>query len=63
MSNEEILEEIYHEIHKLGIFQEFCEIVEKIQKKDVKKSHYEIVENVYHDLITNGKIKSLQIVT
>jgi hypothetical protein len=58
MSNEEILEEIYHEIHKLGMFHEFCEIVETIQKKDIKKSHNEIVQFIYHDMIQNGKIKS-----
>ena len=58
MSNEEILEEIYYEIHKMGLFNQFCEVVEKIQKKDSKMSHQEVVNNVYHELKIHGELKS-----
>jgi hypothetical protein len=52
MSNEEILEEIYIEIHKLGLFNEFCEKVNFLQKKESKTSHYDIAQNVYQEMIT-----------
>jgi hypothetical protein len=55
MSNEEILEEIYGDAHKCGVFNEFIDEVNKMLKTS-NSTIYEITEQVYHEFKQKGLI-------
>jgi hypothetical protein len=55
MTNEEILEEIYFQVHKSGIFNEFINEVNKLLKL-TKQTLYEIVNKVYYEFVSKGLI-------
>lgn len=58
MSNEEILEEIYFEIHKLGLFTEFSDKVNSLLKLDSKASQYDIVQKLYQEMVIGNETRS-----
>lgn len=55
MTNEEILEEIYFQVHKSGIINEFINEVNKLLKL-TKQTLYEIVNKVYYEFVSKGLI-------
>jgi predicted translin family RNA/ssDNA-binding protein len=58
MTNEEIVEEIYHEAYELGFIEELRKKVDtlRVSVENAKLSHYEIVYKAYHLLKTEGLI-------
>lgn len=61
MSNEEILEEIYFEVHRHDLLDVFTNEVNRIKKTENKKTIYEIVTDVYHNFLKEGIIKDYSI--
>ena len=55
MTNEEILEEIYVQVHISGLFNEFTNEVNRLLKL-TKLTIYEIVNKVYYDFVSKGLI-------
>jgi hypothetical protein len=55
MTNEEILEEIYVQVHISGLFNEFTNEVNRLLKL-TKLTIYEIVNKVYYEFVSKGLI-------
>jgi len=49
MSNEELLEELYHKAYNKGFIDTFRLEIEKLRKTNSKKSHIEIAEQAYRN--------------
>lgn len=61
MSNEEILEEIYFVVHKHNLLDVFTNEVNRVKNIEGKKTIYEVVNDVYHNFVSEGVIKDYSI--
>jgi len=57
MTNEELIEELYHKAHKKGFFNELHEKVNELNKNKLFKCRHEMVRTAYDEL---KKIKLAQ---
>ena len=57
MTNEELIEELYHKAHKKGFFSELHEKVDELKKSKKFKCGHELVRTAYDEL---KKIKLAQ---
>ena len=58
MSNEEILEEIYFDVRKNNVLDEFSDEVNKVIKSTNQRTLYDIVSEIYYNFISKGLIKN-----
>jgi hypothetical protein len=50
MTNEELIEELYHKAHKKGFFNELHEKVDQLKKTKQFKCGHELVRTAYDEL-------------
>ena len=57
MTNEELIEELYHKAHTKGFFNELHEKVDELNQKNKFKCRHELVRTAYNEI---KKIKLAQ---
>ena len=57
MTNEELIEELYHKAHTKGFFNELHDKVEELKKQNRSKHDHELVRTAYNEI---KKIKLAQ---
>ena len=50
MTNEELIEELYHKAHAKGFFHELQDKVRELNKKNTFKCRHEMVRTAYNEL-------------
>lgn len=55
MTNEEIIEELYAQAHRFGVFNEFINEINRLISV-TKQTMYEIVTKVYYQFVNEGLI-------
>jgi hypothetical protein len=56
MTNEEYIEEILIVAHQQGVRDEILNQVDKVMKQNYSKSFYEVIHEVFYNLVREGKI-------
>ena len=52
MTNEELIEELYHKAHVKGFFHELHEKVKQIKQSGIKECEHRLVQRAYSELKT-----------
>jgi len=50
MTNEELIEELYHKAHAKGFFHELHDKVKEVKKSGIKKCEHRLVQRAYSEL-------------
>ncbi len=50
MTNEELIEELYHKAHAKGFFHELHEKVKEVKQSGIKECEYRLVQRAYSEL-------------
>ena len=60
MTNEELIEELYHKAHAKGFFHELHDRVKEVKQNGIKECEHRLVQRAYSEL---KKIKLAQPIT